>query len=58
MSTRSRRKRLQSATLETTKAVSDIQATTTRSFGQIQRNAALAQHAAAERAEAEKRAKA
>ena len=58
MSTRSRRKRLQSATLETTKAASDIQTTTTRSFEQIQRNAALAQQAAVERAEAEKRAKA
>ena len=58
MSTRSRRKRLQSATLERTKAASDIQTTTTRSFEQIQRNAALAQQVVAERAEAEKRTKA
>ena len=41
-----------------TKAVSDIQTTTARSFEQIQRSAALAQQAAAERADAEKRAKA
>lgn len=53
MSTRSRRKRLQLATLERTKAASDIQTTTTRSFEQIQRNAALAQQVVAERAEAE-----